>query len=96
MLALATEERVGRGCCDTRSVLWNRIQRDFAENDLMRARMAVGDASDVELEVLLHSGRRIAEAVEREAHRRGVDEIVVADPGSCGLPRREQRRLLAA
>lgn len=96
VLALAVEEPVGRGCCDTRSVLWNGIQREFAENDLTRARMAAGDSSDVVLEVLLHTGRRVAEAVEREAERRGVDQIVVADPSSCGLSRRERRRLQAA
>ena len=28
IVALAAQERVSRGCCDTRSVLWNRITRE--------------------------------------------------------------------
>jgi hypothetical protein len=89
VLALAVEEPTGQGCCDTRSVLWNNYAREFAENDLARARVAVGDAADVEFAVLVHNGRRVADAVVREAGRRGADEIVVAD---C-LTRRERRRL---
>jgi hypothetical protein len=102
VLALAVEEPEGRGCCDTRSVLWNGIAREFAENDLARARMAVedvlqGGGSPIELrfEVLTHGGRRLGEVVEREALRRGASELVVADPRACGLSRREQRRLRA-
>jgi hypothetical protein len=93
VLALAVEEPVGRGCCDTRSVLWNRIERELAGENLARARMAVEDAPEVELGILVHSGRRIAEVVKREALRLGADEVVIADPRSCGLSRREQRRL---
>ena len=120
VLALAVEEPVKRGCCDTRSVLWNRITREIAQKDLARARMVVEDAAeaeavdngaevevgvrvdggrdllDVEFGVLRHTGRRVSEAVEREALRRGADQVVLADPGSCGLSRREQRRLRAS
>jgi alkanesulfonate monooxygenase SsuD/methylene tetrahydromethanopterin reductase-like flavin-dependent oxidoreductase (luciferase family) len=93
VLALAAEEPAGRGCCDTRSVLWNRVKREMAGEDLTRARLAVDDADDVELGVLVHDGRRVAEAVEREAARRGADEVVVADPRSSGLTRRQRRAL---
>jgi nucleotide-binding universal stress UspA family protein len=96
VLALAVEEPVRRGCCDTRSVLWNRIQREFAASDLARARVVVDDAPEVEVTVLVHSGRGASEAIEREARRRGADEIVIADPRACGLSRREQRRMRAA
>jgi hypothetical protein len=96
VLSLAAEEPAGRGCCDTRSVLWNGIERELAEKDLARARIAVEDAPEVELGILVHSGRRVSEAVEREALRRGADEVVLADPGSCGLSRRDQRRLRAS
>jgi hypothetical protein len=95
VLALAIEEPVNRRCCDTRSVLWNGIQRELAANHLARARMVVDDAVEVEIALLVHSGRRASEAVEREARRRGADEIVIADPQACGLSRREQRRLRA-
>lgn len=93
VLALAVEEPAGRGCCDTRSVLWNRLVREMAEEDLARARMAVEDAPEVELDVLVHSGRGVVEAIQQEARRRGVDEIVIADERSCRLSRRERRRL---
>jgi len=96
VLAMAMEEPAGRGCCDTRSVLWNRIVRGLAEEDLARARMAVEDAEEVDLGVLVHRGRRVAETIEEEARGRGADEIVVADPRASGLSRRQQRRLGAA
>jgi hypothetical protein len=96
VLALAVEEPMGRGCCDTRSVLWNGIERDFAEEDLARARIAVADASEVELGVLVHDGWRVADAIEREARRRGADEIVVADRRASGMSRRQRRRLQTA
>jgi hypothetical protein len=93
VLALAVEEPAGRGCCDTRSVLWNGFEREFANDDLMRARIAIEDDPGVELTVLVHRGRRVSEAIEREALRRGVTEIVIADPQASGLSRRELRRL---
>ena len=103
VLALAVEEPEGRGCCDTRSVLWNGIAREFAEKDLARARIAVEDVLsgehgtiEVRFEILAHGGRRIGETVEREALRRGASELVVADPRACGLSRRERRRLPSA
>src|ERR671930_45513 len=41
VLVPAVEEAVGRGCCDTRSVLWNRLARERAGEELVRARLAV-------------------------------------------------------
>ena len=95
VLALAVEEATGRGCCDTRSVLWNSFAREFAANDLAQARRAVDEAVGVEFAVLLHDGRRVGDRIAEEGRRRGADEIVVADPKSC-LTRRERRRLGAA
>ena len=96
VVVVAVEEAVGRGCCDTRSVLWNRLARERAGEELMRARLAIDDDPRVELGVLLHGGRRVPEAVEREALRRDATEIVIADPRASGLSRREQRRLRAS
>jgi nucleotide-binding universal stress UspA family protein len=94
VVALAVEEPATRGCCDTRSVLWNRIARELAQEQLAQARAALAeDAAEVELAVLAHSGRRVAETIAIEARRRQADEIVLADPNSCGLTRRERRRL---
>jgi nucleotide-binding universal stress UspA family protein len=94
VVALAVQEPASRGCCDTRSVLWNRIARELAQEQLAQARAALAEnAADVELAVLAHSGRRVAETIVTEARRRQADEIVLADPSACGLSRRERRRL---
>jgi hypothetical protein len=96
ILALAAEEPVSRGCCDTRSVLWNRITRELAEEELARARAALHHLADAaEFAVLRHNGRRAADALAQEARLRQADEIVLADPGACGLSRRDRRRLSA-
>ena len=93
VLALATEERSARGCCDTRSVLWNRICRDLAGEHLRRAAQLVDGSPGVAFDVLVartgHAGRALAE----EALARGAYEIVVADPRASGLGRLELRRL---
>jgi hypothetical protein len=93
VVALATEEEVARGCCDTRSVLWNRVCRELAREDLAQARIAVDRVRNVELALLRHTARDSVEALVREAERRGASQIVVADPARCGLGRRERRRL---
>jgi hypothetical protein len=94
VVALAVEEPASRGCCDTRSVLWNRIARELAQEQLAQARAALPEnAAEVELAVLAHNGRRVAETIVTEARRRQADEIALADPKSCGLTRRERRRL---
>ena len=48
VVVLAREETRRHGCCDTRSVLWNRISRDLAREDLSRAADALGDNERVE------------------------------------------------
>jgi len=94
IIALAAQERVSRGCCDTRSVLWNRITRELAEEQLAGARAALDDlAAAADFTVLTHDDRRVADALATEARLRQADEIVLADPGSCGLSRRDRRRL---
>ena len=96
VVSLAVEEPASRGCCDTRSVLWNRIARELAEEQLAHGRAALdGAAAAVDFAVLAHSGRRVAERLVKEAGSRDADEIVVADPASSGLTRRELRRLEA-
>jgi len=96
VLALAVQEDAGKGCCDTRAVMWNRIVRELAHDDLARARMAVEGADAVELDVLAHNGRRVWQAVAREARRRGADKVVIADQRTSGLSRRDLRRLREA
>ena len=96
VVALALKETTGKGCCDTRSVLWNRFTSEFAHEDLTRARLVLDDPDHVEFAVVTHSGRRVADAIVEAARLHGADDIVLADPKSSALNRREQRRLLAA
>jgi hypothetical protein len=93
VLALAAEERAPNGCCDTRSVLWNGVCRDFARDHLARAARVVGPRPDVEFVVLAARVGHAVETLKREASLRGADEIVLADPRASGLTRLERRRL---
>jgi hypothetical protein len=93
VLALAAEEKVSRGCCDTRSVLWNQVCRDLAREALARAAQVVGPHTNVDFSVLAVRTGRAVDSLEREASDRGADEIVLADPRASGLGRLELRRL---
>jgi hypothetical protein len=93
VIALARQEHPRNGCCDTRSVLWNEICRDLANEDLRRASRAVGNQAGVEFEVLAAPDRQVVDTIAREALTRGADEIVVADPRRSGLGGLELRRL---
>lgn len=93
VVVLAREETRRHGCCDTRSVLWNRISRDLAREDLSRAADALGDNERVEFRVLGAPASDPAGAIASEAARCGADEIILADPRGSGLGRIERRRL---
>jgi hypothetical protein len=85
VVALARQEAPRNGCCDTRSVMWNEVCRDLANEDLSRASRAVGNQAGVEFEVLAAPGRKVVDAIAREALTRGADQIVLADPRGSGL-----------
>jgi hypothetical protein len=94
VLSLAAEEGVSSGCCDTRSVLWNQVCRDFAREYLARADQVVGaHHGNVEFGVLGTRAGRAVDGLLREASARGADEIVLADPRASGLGWFERRRL---
>jgi hypothetical protein len=93
VVALARQEDPRNGCCDTRSVLWNEVCRDLANEDLSRASRAVGNQPHVEFQVLAAPDRKVADAIAREALTRGADEIVLADRRRSGLGGLERRRL---
>jgi hypothetical protein len=78
VVALARQENPRSGCCDTRSVLWNKVCRELANEDLFRASRAVGSQTGVEFEVLEAPDRKVVDTIAREALARGVDEIVLA------------------
>jgi hypothetical protein len=90
---IAREESPRNGCCDTRSVLWNRICRELAHEELSRAAHALEDHDRVEFRVLVAQASDPVDAIEREAVRCGAGEIVLADPHASGLSRLERHRL---
>ena len=93
VVALAPEERPLRACCGIQSGFWNSVQREMAETELARARLAVEDAEDVTLSVLpldvVHPERDIA----RHAEAVGAKRIVLADARASGLRRRALKRV---
>jgi len=93
VMAVARQEPTRRGCCDTRSVLWNELCRERANEELSKAVRAVGNHAGIEFEVLTAPHRGVADAIAREAVVRGADEIVLADPRGSGLGGLERRRL---
>lgn len=93
VVVLARHEEGRRGCCDTRSTLWNRMCRELASEDLASARRAVADPEAVDFHVLVTSARDAPGALAREAIARHADEIVIADSRGSGLARLELRRL---
>src|SRR5215203_3886063 len=93
VLVIAAQERAPKGCCDTRSVLWNGVCRDFARSHLARAAQVVGPRADVDFAVLAAQVGHAVGTLAREASARGADEIVLADPRASGLTRFERRRL---
>ena len=93
VLALAVEERPSSRCCDTRSLLWNRICGDMAREDLARAARVVDRHPDVDFGVIVARGGRAAEALADEALARGADQIILADARKSRLGALERRRL---
>ena len=93
VVALAAEERTTSGCCDTRSVLWNRMCREMAREELARAGNVVEHDAGVDFDIVIAPAGRAAEALSAEALACGAEEIVLADPRCSGLGRLELRRL---
>jgi hypothetical protein len=92
-VALAPEERPLRACCGIQSGFWNGVQREMAESELARARLAVEDAEDVTLSVFSFDGVRPVRAIARLAAELGAARVVLADARASGLGRRAVRRL---
>jgi nucleotide-binding universal stress UspA family protein len=88
VVTLLAQEAEVRGCCDTRSALWNEITRDLAQADVARAAQ-----DDVPVEVVVCSGRRLADAVVNELRAREADEVVLLGAPLGPLARRRLRRI---
>ena len=80
-------------CCSIQSGLWNEICNELARRDLTRAWMTLDGDDSVRLDTIASAGWHPADTLAAEALARGADEIVLADPGACGLGRLERRRL---
>jgi hypothetical protein len=93
VLKPAVQESEDRGCCDTRSVLWNEISRDLARDDLARATRAVEGHDGVHLEVVFFSGRRLADVILRELLARDADEVLLVGAPLGAMARRRLRRM---
>ena len=93
VVALAPEERPLRACCGMQSGYWNGVQREMAESELARARLAVEDAEDVTLEVLAFDALHPERAIAQHAADVGAGRVVLADPRASGLGRRALRKL---
>jgi hypothetical protein len=93
VLTLLAQEAEDRGCCDTRSVLWNEITRDLAHADVARAARALDGHSDARVELLIGSGRRAADLVVSELQARDADELVLVGSPLGLLGRRRLRRI---
>jgi hypothetical protein len=93
VVALAPEERPLRACCGIQSGYWNCVQRELAESELARARLAVEDAEDVTLSVLPLDVVHPERAIARHAEAVGAKRIVLADARASGLRRRTLKRL---
>ena len=72
---------------------WNGVQREVAESELARARLAVEGAEDVTLSVLAFDVVHRERAIARHAEELGAARVVLADPRATGLGRRAVRRL---
>jgi nucleotide-binding universal stress UspA family protein len=93
VLSLVVQEPEQKGCCDTRSVMWNGVLREMVGEDLGRARLAVEDHPAAEFDAVAFSGRGAADVVVREAIARHADAIVLADSRADRVGALQRRRL---
>jgi nucleotide-binding universal stress UspA family protein len=86
LLAVAVIEDERRGCCDLRSVLWNRMQRELAAEQLRTAvqRLAPG----VHPTLSLAEGPTVEDTLVDESRSGDYDLIVVADERRSPLRRK--------
>jgi nucleotide-binding universal stress UspA family protein len=96
-VAVAVIEDERRGCCDLRSGIWNRMQRELAADLLRRARQRV--APGIHPALALAEGSSVEAALAEEARSGRYDVILVSDerrsalPWKAGLADRLRRRV---
>jgi nucleotide-binding universal stress UspA family protein len=83
LLAVALVEDERRGCCDLRSGLWNRMQRELAAEELRTAERRL--APGVHPTLAVAQGPTVEDTLVEELLSGDYDLIVVADERSSPL-----------
>jgi nucleotide-binding universal stress UspA family protein len=83
LLAVAVIEDERRGCCDLRSGLWNRMQRELAAEQLRTAERRL--APGVHATLAVAEGSSVEATLVDESLSGDYDLIIVADEGSSPL-----------
>ena len=86
LLAVAVIEDERRGCCDLRSGLWNRMQRELAAEQLRKAERQL--APGVHATFAVAEGLSVEATLVDESLSGDYDLIIVADERSSPLRRR--------
>jgi hypothetical protein len=84
LVAVAVVEAERSGCCDLRSGVWNRMQRELAAEQLRNARTHL--APDIRPAFAVAEGSSVEDSLVRESLAGGYDVIVVADERRPMLP----------
>lgn len=84
LVAVAVVEDERRGCCDLRSGLWNRMQRELAAEQLRSAQAHL--APSVLATLAVAEGPSVEESLIREARSGDYDLLVVPDERRSMLP----------
>lgn len=84
LVAVAVVEDERRGCCDLRTGLWNRTQRELAAEQLRSAQAQL--APGVRPKLAVAEGSSVEESLVQESRSGDYDVIVVADERRPLLP----------
>jgi len=90
VVTVAVVEATDCHCCDTRSVYWNQVVRELAEDELAGARDVVSLNAAADFRVV--SGESLPSAIAREAEQGGADMVVMPRRRSL-LPWRRSRHV---
>jgi nucleotide-binding universal stress UspA family protein len=86
LVAVAVIEDERRGCCDLRSGLWNRVQRELAAEQLRTAEQHL--APGVHPTLAFAEGPTVEDALVDESRSGDYDLIIVADERGSLLRRK--------
>jgi nucleotide-binding universal stress UspA family protein len=84
LVAVAVIEDERRGCCDLRAVLWNRMQRELAAEQLRAAEQQLG--AGVHPRLAVAEGSTVEDSLVDESLAADYDLLIVADERKPLLP----------